>query len=85
MRYWWVNTFRYELAGGYLLSPKCNANGGLNPFYESMRVCVTAEQDSRIDCGSSNAPCMLAKIGRIFAVDASRRLELCHRASPTNR
>src|SRR5437588_8017230 len=40
MRYWWVNqnqTFRQELAGGYLWSPKHNTNGGRNPFYESMR------------------------------------------------
>jgi HNH endonuclease len=40
MRYWWVNqnqTFRHELAGGYLWSPKRNANGGRNPFYEAMR------------------------------------------------
>lgn len=40
MRYWWVNqnqTFRHELAGGYLWSPKRNANRGRNPFYETMR------------------------------------------------
>jgi putative restriction endonuclease len=40
MRYWWVNqnqTFRHEIAGCYLWSPKRNANGGRNPFYESMR------------------------------------------------
>jgi putative restriction endonuclease len=40
MRYWWVNqnqTFRQELGGGYLWSPKRNANGARNPFYESMR------------------------------------------------
>jgi putative restriction endonuclease len=40
MRYWWVNqnqTFRDELAGGYLWSPKRNANGARNPFYEAMR------------------------------------------------
>jgi putative restriction endonuclease len=40
MRYWWVNqnqTFRQELTGGYLWSPKRNANGARNPFYESMR------------------------------------------------
>jgi putative restriction endonuclease len=40
MRYWWVNqnqTFRQETAGGYLWSPKHNANGARNPFYESMR------------------------------------------------
>jgi hypothetical protein len=40
MRYWWVNqnqTFRQEQDGGYLWSPKRNANGARNPFYESMR------------------------------------------------
>ncbi len=40
MRYWWVNqnqTFRQELGGGYVWSPKRNANGARNPFYESMR------------------------------------------------
>ena len=40
MRYWWVNqnqTYRQEIAGGYLWSPKRNANGGRNPFYEFMR------------------------------------------------
>jgi len=40
MRYWWVNqnqTYAHEKAGGYLWSPKRNANGARNPFYESMR------------------------------------------------
>jgi len=40
MRYWWVNqnqTYRHEVAGGYLWSPKRKSNGGINPFYESMR------------------------------------------------
>jgi putative restriction endonuclease len=40
MRYWWVNqnqTFRHEIEGGYLSSPKRNANGARNPFYESIR------------------------------------------------
>lgn len=40
MRYWWVNqnqTFRQEIAGSYLWSPKRNANGARNPFYEFMR------------------------------------------------
>lgn len=40
MRYWWVNqnqTYRQEIAGGYLWSPKRNANGVRNPFYEFMR------------------------------------------------
>ena len=40
MRYWWVNqnqTYRHEVFGGYLWSPKRNADGARNPFYESMR------------------------------------------------
>lgn len=40
MRYWWVNqnqTYRQELGGGYLWSPKRNANNAKNPFYETMR------------------------------------------------
>ena len=40
MRYWWVNqnqTHRHEIGGGYLWSPKRNANGARNPFYEFMR------------------------------------------------
>ena len=40
MRYWWVNqnqTFRHEVPGGYLWSPKRNRNGGRNPFYDFMR------------------------------------------------
>lgn len=40
MRYWWVNqnqTYRQEVGGGYLWSPKKKANGNLNPFYETMR------------------------------------------------
>ena len=40
MRYWWVNqnqTFRQEIEGGYLWSPKRNQNGNRNPFYEFMR------------------------------------------------
>lgn len=40
MRYWWVNqnqTYRHEVAGGYLWSPKRKTNGHINPFYEYMR------------------------------------------------
>lgn len=40
MRYWWVNqnqTYRHEVAGHYLWSPKRNANGARNPFYDFMR------------------------------------------------
>ena len=40
MRYWWVNrnqTYRHEVEGGYLWSPKRSASGAPNPFYELMR------------------------------------------------
>jgi putative restriction endonuclease len=40
MGYWWVNqnqTFEQETRGGYLWSPKRNANDHRNPFYEFMR------------------------------------------------
>ncbi|MBC5806030.1 MAG: HNH endonuclease [Candidatus Eremiobacter antarcticus] len=40
MRYWWVNqnqTHRQEIGGGYLWSPKRNASGARNPYYEFMR------------------------------------------------
>ncbi|MGH8236816.1 MAG: winged helix-turn-helix domain-containing protein, partial [Steroidobacteraceae bacterium] len=40
MRFWWVNqnqTWRQEVGGGYLWSPKRKANNQINPFYESMR------------------------------------------------
>jgi hypothetical protein len=39
MRYWWVNqnqTFKAETRGGFLWSPKRNANGARNQFYENM-------------------------------------------------
>ena len=40
MRYWWVNqnqTYRHEVPGGYLWSPKVKSDGSINPFYEFMR------------------------------------------------
>ena len=40
MRYWWVNqnqTYRTEVKGNFLWSPKTNANGARNPFYDTMR------------------------------------------------
>lgn len=40
MRYWWVNqnqTYKHEIAGGYLWSPKTKANGARNPYYDFMR------------------------------------------------
>jgi hypothetical protein len=40
MRFWWVNqnqTYRHEVAGGYLWSPKRRSDGSRNPYYEFMR------------------------------------------------
>jgi len=40
MRYWWVNqnqTYRQEVGGNYLWSPKRKANNTQNPFYDFMR------------------------------------------------
>jgi hypothetical protein len=40
MRYWWVNqnqTYRHEVRGGYLWSPKRKSNNDANPFYDFMR------------------------------------------------
>lgn len=40
MRYWWVNqneTYKHEVRGGYLWSPKRKTNGHRNPFYDFMR------------------------------------------------
>lgn len=40
MRYWWVNqnqTYRHEVPGGYLWSPKRKSNQARNPYYDFMR------------------------------------------------
>lgn len=40
MRYWWVNqnqTYRQEVDGGYLWSPKRKSNQAQNPYYDFMR------------------------------------------------
>src|SRR5262245_36465638 len=40
MRYWWVNqkrTYRHEVPGGYLWSPRRAKNGRIHPYYETMR------------------------------------------------
>lgn len=39
MRYWWVNqnqTYKFEVPGGFLWSPKTRADGGRNYFYKTM-------------------------------------------------
>jgi putative restriction endonuclease len=40
MRYWWVNqnqTYKAEVRGSFMWSPKQSANGARNQFYENMR------------------------------------------------
>lgn len=40
MAYWWVNqnqTYRAEIRGNFMWSPRTNANGARNPFYDNMR------------------------------------------------
>ncbi|MBX9792780.1 MAG: HNH endonuclease [Burkholderiaceae bacterium] len=39
MKHWWVNqnqTYKHEVSGGYLWSPKTNSKGGRNRFYDAM-------------------------------------------------
>ncbi len=47
MSYWWVNqnqTYRAEIDGGYVWSPKRNRNGARNQFYENMREVSPGDQ-----------------------------------------
>jgi hypothetical protein len=40
MRHWWVNqnqTYKAEVAGGFLWSPKTKADGSRNYFYDNMQ------------------------------------------------
>ncbi len=42
-RYWWVNhnqTFQQEISGGFLWSPKSEANGARSQFYDNMRLAI---------------------------------------------
>ncbi len=79
MRYWWVNqnqTYRQELEGGYLWSPKRSASGSKNPFYEFMRELAPGDLvfsfvDTRIPaigvvtsfCEESPKPAEFGRIG----------------------
>ena len=47
MRYWWVNqnkTYRYEVPGGYLWSPKVCSDGGRHYFYDTMAEVAPGDQ-----------------------------------------
>lgn len=46
MHYWWVNhrkTYKQEIGGGYIWSPKKNANGHRNQFYENMKSALVGD------------------------------------------
>lgn len=41
MAFWWVNqnqTYKQEVGGGYMWSPKTNRNGAKNQFYDNMTI-----------------------------------------------
>lgn len=62
--FWWVNhkqTVRQETEGGYIWSPKCNANGAKNVSYDNLARCQVG------DVVFSYAH---AKIGRIGLVES---------------
>jgi putative restriction endonuclease len=47
LKYWWVNhkqTVQQEIGGGYLWSPKREANGSRSQFYENMRLAGPRDQ-----------------------------------------
>lgn len=46
MRYWWVNqnqTYRTEVPGGFLWSPKTRSDGARNQFYDNMKEVVAGD------------------------------------------
>jgi hypothetical protein len=61
-RYWWVNhkqTWLQEIEGRYLWSPKANANGSRNEFYNNMRLASPG------DLVLSYADTQISRIGRV--------------------
>jgi len=74
MAYWWVNhkqTYRQETDGGYIWSPKANANGGRNVSYDNLTRC------ERGDVVFSYANAKISQIGLVetAAVTAQKPLE----------
>lgn len=46
MQFWWVNhkqTYRQEIAGGYIWSPKTRSNGSRNQTYDNLRLVVPGD------------------------------------------
>jgi len=95
MRHWWVNqnqTYRHEVQGGYLWSPKRNANGARNPFYESMRevspgdlilsfmdTCILAVGIAQSYCWESPKPLEFGNSGQNWE-NVGWRVKVFHRA-----
>jgi hypothetical protein len=74
MRYWWVNqnqTFRHEVGGGYLWSPKRKTNQARNPFYDFMRE--VAPGDLIFSFADTRIPAI--GIARSHAYEAPKPLE----------
>jgi putative restriction endonuclease len=74
MRYWWVNqnqTFRHEVGGGYLWSPKVKANGQQNAFYDFMREVAPGD----IIFSFADARIRALGVARSHAYEAPKPLE----------
>ncbi len=74
MRYWWVNqnaTYKFEVPGNYLWSPKRSAGDRRNPYYDFMRVVSPG------DMVFSFADTLIRAIGivRAYAYEAPKPLE----------
>jgi len=64
MNYWWVNqnqTYKNEVQGGFLWSPKTNKNGARNQFYDNMTLVRAG------DVVFSFSDTRIKAIGRILA------------------
>lgn len=74
MRYWWVNqnqTYRQEVNGGYLWSPKRKANQAQNPFYDFMREVSPGD----VIFSFANARIPAIGIATSYAYEAPKPLE----------
>jgi putative restriction endonuclease len=74
MRYWWVNqnqTYRHEVPGGYLWSPKRKANQAQNPFYDFMREVTPGD----VIFSFSNTTIRAIGVAASYAYEAPKPLE----------
>ena len=72
MRYWWVNqnqTYRHDIGGGYLWSPKRNANGVFKYMLHALDLTTGADKaGSPIDMGLDASGQPLAVTGSWITV-----------------